>query len=195
MFERTEISKIMTDLAGLLILREIRRMEARPALWLVSSAISLSICIAIAIAGAGAGAIDVITYIVFGAIILMASFKLISRVVILTVTYIRLRRSQSVAAVAEAIQESKPPTMAQYLLELLASPDWSEAASGDFFEKYDLKFRRVRTKHGVLAAKLDYWWQVVRSAPGLLRIRLRDLAALAGLAKVFDVLHKYWTVK
>lgn len=94
----------------------------------------------------------------------------------------------------KSAQASSPPALAEYLLELLASPEWSEAAAGDFFEKHHRKFCRVRDKHGALAAKADYWWQVVRSAPGLLRIRFRHLAALAGIAKVFAVIEK-WTAK
>lgn len=106
-----------------------------------------------------------------------------------------LSRGSSSMMAGREIQDSKPPASAQYLLELLASPDWSEAAAGDFFEKYERKFHRVRTKHSVFLAKVDYWWQVLHSTPGLLRIRLRDLAALGGIAKLFDVLQKYWAAK
>jgi hypothetical protein len=92
-------------------------------------------------------------------------------------------------------QNPEPPALAQFALELLASPDWTESAAGDFFEKFERKHRRVTTKHGVFAAKLDYCWQVGRSAPGLLRIRFWHLAALAGIAKLFDALQKYWMAK
>lgn len=105
------------------------------------------------------------------------------------------RTYRDVLASSCRVQQSKAPASAQYLLELMASPDWSEAVSGDFFERYERKFYRVRTKHGILLAKIDYWWQVLRSAPGLLRIRFRDSAALAGIAKLFDVLQKYWAAK
>jgi hypothetical protein len=87
---------------------------------------------------------------------------------------------------------SKPPALAEYLLELLASPELSESAAGDFFEKYNRKFKRVRAKHGVYKARLDYWWQVARSVPGLLRIRIRHFAIIGIAAKIFQITEKYW---
>lgn len=107
----------------------------------------------------------------------------------------RGRGARRKAVVGSAVREPTPPSAAQYLLELLAPADWSEAAAGDFFERYEHKFRRVSTKHGVLLAKVDYWWQVLRSASGLLRIRFRDLAILGGLTKLVDVLREYWAAR
>jgi hypothetical protein len=74
------------------------------------------------------------------------------------------------AGPVEEDEMPKPPRIAQFLLELLAPVGWSEAVVGDFFELYERKFRRVAGKHGALLARVDYWWQVLRSAPGLLRI-------------------------
>ena len=85
----------------------------------------------------------------------------------------------------------KPPASAQFILELLASPEWSDNAAGDFFERYQRKFKRVRSKHGVFAAKADYWWQVLRSTPGLLNIRFRNVAAVAAIAKLFETLYRF----
>jgi hypothetical protein len=71
----------------------------------------------------------------------------------------------------------KPPFAAQYVLELLAPAHWGEAAAGDFFERYERKFRLVAGKYGVLLAQVDYWWQVLRSAPGLIQLRLEQTLA------------------
>ena len=54
--------------------------------------------------------------------------------------------------------------------------------------------RFVRPVRGGARAALWYWWQVLRSAPGLLRIRLPDLAALGGLAKLLAAIEK-WALK
>jgi hypothetical protein len=104
-------------------------------------------------------------------------------------------RRVALFAMSDELRTPKPPALAEYCLELLASPEWSEAAAGDFFEMYERKFRRVRGRHGVIAAKFDYWWQVLRAAPGLLRIRISHLAVAGGLAKAVQVVEKYWTIK
>jgi hypothetical protein len=90
---------------------------------------------------------------------------------------------------------SDPPSAAQYLLELLAPADWSETAVGDLFELYERRFRRVSGKYGLFRAKVHYWVMVLRSAPGLLRIRSRHLAALAGIVKLLEVLRKHWVAR
>jgi hypothetical protein len=79
-------------------------------------------------------------------------------------------------------QRSEPPVLAQYLLEHLAHAEWSKEAAGGFFERYQRKFNRVHNKHGLAAAKFDYW-QVLRSVPGLLRIRFIHLLMATGIAQ------------
>ena len=44
---------------------------------------------------------------------------------------------------------------------------------------------------GVRKANFYYWWQVIRSIPGMLSIRFRSLAMFGGLAKLYHELHKY----
>jgi len=90
------------------------------------------------------------------------------------------------------IRTAKPPVLAEYVLELLVSPEWGESVAGDFFEKFQRKFDRVNKKNGAFAAKFDYCWQVVRSAPGLLRLRFGWVVALSGLVEIFDVFSKHW---
>jgi hypothetical protein len=67
---------------------------------------------------------------------------------------------------------NRPPVCAEYFLGLLASPG-SDDVLGDFWERHQRQFNLVLTKRGVHLAQLDYWWQVLRSVPGLMRIRLR----------------------
>jgi hypothetical protein len=68
-----------------------------------------------------------------------------------------------------------PPFHAERLILWLASSTWREAAQGDFLEIYERNFKRTFVKHGRLLAHLSYWCQVLRSAPGLMQIRLRHL--------------------
>jgi hypothetical protein len=66
-------------------------------------------------------------------------------------------------------EKISPPVYAEYCLGFLVSPEFTEAVLGDFSERFNLTL----TKHGVHLAKLEYWWQILRSIPGFLRIRLR----------------------
>ena len=64
-----------------------------------------------------------------------------------------------------------PPVFAEHLLKALAGRD--EAIVGDFLERHQRQFDKTLTKRVGRLAQLDYWWQVLRSIPGLVRIRLR----------------------
>jgi hypothetical protein len=66
----------------------------------------------------------------------------------------------------------RPPVYAEYLLRLLASPERDDVL-GDFEEQHQRQFNLILTKRGVRLAQLNYWWQVLRSVPGFLRIWLR----------------------
>lgn len=80
-----------------------------------------------------------------------------------------------------------PLAKADYLLKLITPPGRNEEFAGDLFEEY----QRVLCKHGVRKANFYYWWQVIRSIPGMLNIRFRSLAMFGGLAKLYGELHKY----
>ena len=80
-----------------------------------------------------------------------------------------------------------PPLRAEYLLDLITPPDRTEEFAGDLFEKY----QRIRAKHSVRKSNFYYWWQVIRSIPGMFRIKFTSLTIFAGLAKLYRELSKY----
>ena len=65
----------------------------------------------------------------------------------------------------------KPPAIAESLLGRLAPSEWKEALLGDFLERYERKFPKTVNVRIIFLARVDYWWQVVRSVPGFIRIR------------------------
>ena len=60
----------------------------------------------------------------------------------------------------------------EHLLRLLIAAPWDEAVSGDFLEMYERKLKGCAGRH-LLLAKLGYWWHVLRSMPGFVRIGVR----------------------
>ncbi len=92
---------------------------------------------------------------------------------------------QNSHSVIEKSPEQIPPATAERLLSWLASPTWDEAVLGDFLEMYARKFMRTFSRYGLLLAKLDYWRQVLRSAPAFLRIRLRRSVLVVSVQNVF----------
>lgn len=87
---------------------------------------------------------------------------------------------------------SHPPGLPCFLLELLITPELSECVVGDLFEQHERKYRRVSSKFGAFAARVDFWWQVIRSVPRLLDLRLRNVAVFAVL---LEIIQKYWSTR
>jgi hypothetical protein len=92
-------------------------------------------------------------------------------------------------------QGARPPRLACFLLELFLSPTLSEAVVGDLTELFERKYRRIHRSYGVLAAKAYFWWQVIRSAPALLPLSLRDAAKFVGVLKLLKVFERYWSAR
>jgi hypothetical protein len=85
--------------------------------------------------------------------------------------------------VQRPLDKPRPPASAESLLNRLVPTDWSEAVLGDFLERYERKFNKTLRERGVFSAQMDYWWQVLRSIPGFLRIRISRIPRVANLKR------------